>query len=122
MKLYAPEQYWDLSDKARAGIVNGCGPGGGWKGFLVPDTVWGLSISAACNIHDYMYYVGNDLVDKETADRVFLNNILRIIADKTGQGWLKVLRKRRAKTYYLAVKYFGAPAFWAGKNKPEEFQ
>lgn len=115
MELYAPNSYWELSDSARAEIVNGCGTRG-IIGLLVPDTILGLSIKAACNIHDYMYHVGLTIDDKKEADRVFLNNMLRLIDG----GWriFKIPRIHRARIYYDAVKYCGGPAFWDGKNKP----
>lgn len=117
--LFAPPEYWQLSDAQRKDICNGCGTKG-LCGILVPDTIYGLRITAACDIHDFMYSVGETLEDKEAADRVFLNNLLRIIDTQTSWNILKRLRARRAMIYYRAVVEFGGPAFWAGKNKPEE--
>ena len=112
-KLFAPLGYWDLSDQAREEMLNGCGTRG-IIGLLVPDTVWGLCITPACNIHDYMYSVGATIADKDEADRVFLNNMLRMIDD--GIWVLKLPRIIRAKEYYEAVHLCGRPAFWSGKN------
>jgi hypothetical protein len=117
--LYAPEAYWKMLAMGHQ-IGNGCGTEG-LNGKLVPDTVWGLSITEACNIHDFMYVVGETIQDKEEADRVFLNNMLRIIEGRTKWRWLSVLRGRRALTYYQAVHCFGGPAFWNGKN-PERIE
>lgn len=120
-KLFAPEKYWKLSDCERSKVCNGCGTKG-LGGLLVPDTLWGLSIEEACDIHDYMYSRGATIADKEEADRTFLNNMVRIIQeDGTGAWPVKQLRLRRAKTYYEAVRIFGGPAFWANKNKPENY-
>ena len=69
-----------------------------------------------------MYAVGVTQADKDEADRVFLNNMLRIIEAKTEFGPLKPLRNRRALKYYEAVKYFGGSAYWNHKNKPEEYK
>lgn len=113
--LYAPELYITASPEVRAQVVNGCGPGG-WKVDIIPDTIWGLDISAACNIHDWMYTVGADLAAKDEADRVFLNNVLRLVEAVGGCWLLRKLRRIRAKEYYEAVHVFGGPAFWAGKN------
>lgn len=117
--LYAPEEYWLLTDSERACISNGCGAKGicGW---IVPDRIWGLSITEACNIHDFMYFMGETKEDKEHADRVFLNNMLRLIEVNTKWDWLKKLRAKRARTYYRFVCEYGGPAFWAGKNAPEK--
>jgi len=118
VELYAPASYQHASPAARAEVVNGCGPKG--KGFLVPDTFWGLSISPACDVHDWMYHVGATIRDKDEADRVFFNNCLRIINAKTRWNWLRNFRHHRAKIYYEAVRDYGGPAFWAGKNLPAE--
>lgn len=113
MKLYAPDGYHDLTKKEKKEICNGAGPKG--YGWIVPDTIYGLSITEAANIHDYMYHVGATIEDKKKADRVFMNNMMRIIESKS--GWvLRKLRRRRVRTYYKSVKYGGGPAFWAGKN------
>jgi len=121
LKLFAPKRYWELTKELREAITNGCGTGG-WKGKLVPDHLWFLNIKEACNIHDYMYYVGETIQEKDEADRVFLNNMLRII-DFAGGLWILQRRRRRlAIIYYEAVKNFGGPAFWASKNKPEEYR
>lgn len=113
--LFAPPGYWKIPENDRGG----CGPGslGDW---LVPDTIYGLSIKPACSIHDYMYSVGECDDDKTDADDVLLNNLVRIIRAATSSKLLLWLRLRRARTYYLAVHTFGGPAFWDGKNKPDE--
>ncbi len=113
--LYATPGYWELTPDQRGDLCNGCGTKG-LCGWIVPDTLWGLSITMACDIHDYMYAVGESLYDKERADQTFLNNMLRIIDASTSCRWLKRLRARRAKIYYRAVRDFGGPAFWAGKG------
>ena len=119
--LFAPQAYWDLTPEAKAEICNGCGTKG-LGGWLVPDTLWGLSITEPCHIHDFGYFVGKTLEDKEREDRIFLNNMLRVIeaANKWYDKLLKPLRRMRAMKYYSAVKDFGGPAFWSGKNKSQE--
>ena len=118
--LYAPEEYWDLTPSQRH-VVGGCGPGElGDK--LIPDTIYFLSILQACRIHDFMYRIGASLEDKEEADRVFLNNMLRIIDSNTKYKWLKRLRRKRAHKYYWIVNTFGTPTFWKRKNKPNEMK
>jgi hypothetical protein len=104
-KLYAPDEFWNMSENAILEVTGGCGPGKA-GGYIVPDRVWGLSIKRACRIHDFMY---SDLCDatKEEADRVFLDNMRRLIFDGIRWKWLIRLRLRRAKTYYLFVKYGG---------------
>lgn len=115
--LWCPEAYRDLPKATLKKITNGCGTGG-WLAALVPDTIYGLNITAACNIHDYMYSRGRTQNDKVEADRVMLNNLQRIIQAKTKYRWLRKLRTIRAYLYYLAVHLAGGPAFWYGKNQP----
>ena len=117
--LFAPPEYWQLTDEQRKDICNGCGTKG-FCGYLVPDNLWGLDITEACNIHDYMYHIGQTIADKELADRVFLNNMIRLIDAGTRWNWLKRRRVREAKVYHYFVVEFGGPAFWADKNQPEE--
>lgn len=123
-KLFAPPEYWEMkrdSPKLLKKVCNGAGPKG--FGFIIPDTLWGLRITEAANIHDYQYSIyhlpwSNEERDK--ADRIFLNNMQRIIEAGTKWGVLKWLRYRRAKTYYNAVHIFGGPAYWSKKNKKSE--
>ena len=116
--LYAPPSYIAARPEVRRLVVNGCGPAG-WKGELVPNTLYGLNVAPACDIHDWMYVAGETIADKHEADRVFLNNLLRLIEAAGGPGWLRWLRRRRARIYYEAVRLFGGPAFWQQKNPPE---
>jgi hypothetical protein len=118
VQLWAPEQYHQASPEVRAQVCNGCGSAG-WKGELVPDSIWFLNIREACCIHDWMYTVGITLDDKDAADRVFLNNMLRIIDAAGGMWLLRDARRTAAHDYYDAVHLFGGPAFWAGKNRQE---
>jgi len=121
MKLFAPKEYWEMSKEAIDEITGGCGPGGlGDK--LVPDTIYGLSIFAACRIHDFMWHFGVTQEDKDIADRVFKNNMIRIIEAKTKYKIIKWLRIRRANTYYKAVSVFGDGAYWNDKNSEDEFR
>jgi hypothetical protein len=114
MNLYAPPEYWTLNPAQRADLCNSCGTKG-LCGIVVPDTFYGLSVTRACDIHDYMYAVGETIEDKIKADLTFLNNMLRIIEANTRFYLLKTLRRRRALKYYEAVRDFGGPAFWSGK-------
>ena len=113
-KLYAPEEYWRLEESYKKVICNGAGPRD--FGWLVPDTLWGLSITEAANIHDYMYHVGKTDEDKKAADRTFLNNMLRLIDAGSSWRWLRKRRRARAFFYFQMVYKYGGPAFWADKN------
>ncbi len=112
--LFAPKYYYLLTPEEKKDICNGMGAKDSVLSAMVPNTMWFLDVTEAGNIHDYMYYIGKTIEDKEEADRVFLNNLMRIINNKG--GWLGPLRRRRAMKYYEAVYYFGGSAFWEGKN------
>lgn len=116
--LFAPDSYWLSDPKIKEQVVNGCGPGG-WKFDIIPDSIFFLSIHDACDIHDWMYTIGQTNADKDEADRVFLNNCLRLINEAGGCSLVKYIRRIKAKEYYEAVHLFGGPAFWTGKNPPE---
>ena len=107
VRLYAPPEYWLIPEQDRGF----CGPGRGIGDWLVID--W--PFREACAIHDFMYAKGKTLEDKQEADRVFLNNCLRIARSK---NWL--IRKPLiglAWAFSKSVSTFGGPAFWNGKNK-----
>jgi hypothetical protein len=118
VELFAPPEYWRLTDEERSQFR--CGPGRGVLEWLVPETMYGLTITPACAIHDFSYRIGQNDQDKTDADDVFLNNMVRIIEAHTNNKILLCLRLRRAKTYYQMVKQFGGVAFWSGKNLPSE--
>ena len=123
ISLYAPVEYWVCEPELREKITGGCGPGG-IGDLFIPDTMYGLNVKPACEIHDFYYgpMMPATIECKEEADRVFLNNLIRIIEAKTQSNLLAALRKRRARTYYHAVKTFGGPAFWKNKNLSENFK
>lgn len=114
--LFAPAGFLCRSANELLLICNGCGAADSW--FRPPKTIYGTLIVYACIIHDYMYETGNTIEDKEEADRVFLNNMNRLITQDKHK-WYKptFLQRRRAKKYYYAVKEFGGEAFWQGKLK-----
>lgn len=108
--MYAPASYRRASSEAKKEVCNGCGAKG-VNGKIVPDTIWGLNITEACNIHDWMYMEGKTQKDKKRADDVFLENVLSIIEEKS-HPWLKWIRRYRAMTYYNFVVSWGETAFW----------
>lgn len=117
--LIAPSAYWKAPHDVKLLICNGAGPN--HAGWLVPDTMYGLCITEAANIHDWMYVWGDDKKDKEEADSTFLLNLIRIINEHTTDcpvlGWvLRWLRHRRALVYYEAVCDFGAVAYVKAKK------
>jgi len=114
-KLYAPKSFKIASVYELRLVCNGCGAADA-KFDFIPDTIYFTYIGYACHIHDWMYDEGETIEDKERADRIFLNNLYRII--KIENAWWKptFLMRQRALKYYLAVKHFGGDAFWSGKQ------
>lgn len=113
--LLAPRAYKEASLELRQAVAGGCGPGG-LGDYLVPDTLWGLSVRKACNIHDWEYHFGKTQQDKKVADENFLDNMIRLIQAANGWRVLMWLRKRRARKYYKAVRDYGGPFYWLGKD------
>lgn len=119
VELYAPPDYWRLSPEQKKAFCNGCGPKSLFVD-LVPDHPLGEDFSEPCNIHDYMYAMGKTHDDKVVADRVFLNNMTRVIDASANTIDDMVFGRFVADIYYQAVHTFGGLAFWSGKNRPEE--
>lgn len=115
IQYYAPPEVWPrLIDKNIP--KNGCGAG--FTAWLIPDKWLGLDFTIPCAIHDEMYALGKTIEDKEAADRIFLNNMLRTVNDRP--FLLQPAGRFLAWQYYDKVEKYGAPAFWEGKNKLEE--
>ena len=115
IKLYAPKEFWELPSDQRQGR---CGAGKGLAEKLVPEKILFLSVTPACSIHDYMFAVGETLEDFNEANRVFHNNMYRLIEE--GKWYLKFWRRRIADGYFEAVQSpIGSMLYWKGKNKPE---
>ena len=110
--LDVAESYKTATVDEVAKICNGCGTAG-WKEKLVPDTVWGLCITPACQPHDWDYAAGRTKRCKVRADKRFLMNMRKIVI--TAGGFLMFPRLVRVQGYYLAVKFRGNKAFWEGK-------
>lgn len=118
--IVAPLYFWNMTARERREICNGAGPAGKllWiaKASLVPDTFFGLRITAAANAHDAMYEYGRTWADKRNADRVFLFNMISLVDERTTRRKvlgtiLRVLRWHRAWIYFLAVRFMGYSAF-----------
>jgi len=122
IQLFGDPECWRFKEMFPEVFASfGCGPGG-FGDRLVPDTIWFLSVKPACQNHDwgYRFSPGNSEEDRFRHDRIFLNNMLRIVNAKG--GWLTKLRRRRAKIYYDLVRWKGANAYWEERNKPEELR
>ena len=125
--LWMPDSYHQATKNEKDEICNGCGPDG-WLAFFVSESASGVPFYPACNIHDWMYYFAAPLIaHKDAADRVFQNNLTRLVRafDKfdilgnfidVEDARLRDKRLQGARTYYLAVSEWGGDAFWANKG------
>lgn len=107
-QLIAPPEYTSLPKEELSKIVNGCGAAGA-RFDIVPDTMWGLDISEACNVHDLDYHLHR--LPFEVCNAIFLANCALLIS--AGSRWLMIPRLVRACTYFLAVHCAGKKAYEA---------
>jgi hypothetical protein len=94
--------------------ANGCGPKGTF-GKLIPDSLLGVSVHEACNLHDELYSQGGTSKERKEADKFFLDEMLKIVDKNSESHLLKVLRKSQAYLYFYAVRLFGR--FFFGGEK-----
>jgi len=95
----------------------GCGPGGVGD-WLVPDTMWGLSVKPACQQHDHDYRFGSGSSEehrKQCDIRMRLNMLIIVDAESKTKTF-KALRHIRVNTYYLMVRWHGGRAYWSERN------
>ncbi|MGB5793365.1 hypothetical protein [Poseidonibacter sp.] len=112
--LYAPLTFHNASCEEKKKVCNGCGAK---DGVNVPNTMYGLDISQACHIHDWMFEEGKTLADFIFANAMFIVNLTRIIVHKSANKFMVSLRLLRASKYFTAVVLYGHEAYW--KNKTE---
>lgn len=125
VRLYAHPDCWKFKEEfPNEWRTFGCGAGAGLGDILVPDTVYGLSVREACRIHDWYYTFWPDASEtgRELADRIFRNNLLRIVRAQTSNPVLFFLRERRCLAYYAAVKNFGSLHYYTGRNTADELR
>jgi len=91
-------------------ICNGCGAR---DGFNIPNSLLGVSVSEACNVHDFMYDEGKTSEDRKFADEMFLQNMRELVS--VGDWFLIRERRLLVLVYYWAVRLFGCKAFKKGK-------
>lgn len=111
-KFTAPVEWYNLEEHEREAHSNGCGPGA--LSNVIPNSIMGLSIRRACDVHDWMYVEGKTPKDRQTADNLFLNNMRALI--RKGSPWLAPMRNAIAWTMYRIVVAFGSKAFKEASN------
>ena len=95
-------------EQLAAANVNGCGPGG-WRVDLIPDHLGDVDITDACNLHDYLYFLGGSEEDRLMADVLLYTNIAAKIL--LNDGYLVPLQMAAAAIFYRAVRNGGAAFF-----------
>ncbi len=103
--MLAPEGYWNLSEAEQYEISNGCGPAKATS--LVPDSILGISLTPACDIHDYTYTNPQSMEKRKLADDLFLENMRRLLNQDLKSPALKFFGLAGIQFYYLAVRLFG---------------
>ena len=117
LPLYIPQNYLQATDKQRASVCNGCGAKNGAK---VPNTIWGISIKTACNIHDWMFNIGKTKGDYYFANIMFFWNMTAIVVNASNVFTL-LIRMERVLTYFLGVMSSkGVKAYWVDKSVKDE--
>jgi hypothetical protein len=69
-----------LSDDEKYEITNGCGPDRPTG--LVPNSILGVDLKPACDIHDYTYAKPGLMEDRKDADNLFLVNMHKLMTQK----------------------------------------
>lgn len=110
-RLKLPHSFISADTVEKSRVCNGMGPEG--FGWMIPDTMYGLDLSPAGDIHDWMYEYPEGLT-KEQCDDTFYENMKRIIEQDDGWAFTKWLRGRRAWKYYKAVQVGGKEHFNGG--------
>lgn len=116
--LISSDAYKNASKDILKKICNGVGPTG-ILGWFIPETIWGLNITPAADIHDFDYEVGVTEEDKKIADDNFLTNQFTLIKNGLKWKWLRRARIRRANFYHFTVKVLGVKHFGNKKNFEE---
>lgn len=97
-----------------------CGAGDGWGDKIVPESIWGIVVTLACFVHDFMWEISEATwKDFHHSNSVFMINIISIVqALSYNNKWnpLKALRMYRAATYFNAVDSAGQKVFWKIKG------
>lgn len=128
-RLDAPKEFWNDLKETPYKVKECCNGVGSTVGFLgkityhlIPNRIYGLDVTEASDIHDYMctypkyFKTKQDAVNwKRMADNMLLDNVIIIIERDTRWQWLKNLRRYRAMSFYNAVDSFGDESFFDDK-------
>ena len=103
--------YEQLNPLQKIKICNGMGSDSTWWNKLLkqilPNHFFGLDMTEAANVHDYMFWRGGSRWDYFVANFVFLYNMCWLIYQAGST--------HRLKRYFMAMRYFTA-VFWGGRS------
>ncbi len=92
-----------------------CGAGDGWGDRVVPDRIFLLPIAPCCFIHDIDWTIcAATEVEFHLANVRFRHNLLELIRERSRWLAVRLLRERRALTYYQMVETAGRRFFTQG--------
>jgi len=77
----------------------------------VPNSILGVDIKPACDIHDFTYSAPQTVKDREEADFLFAYNMRQLIEQKLKPGIFRLLGFLGVDVYLLAVRLFGGKYF-----------
>ena len=106
-----------------AGLINGCGPKGGWLAWIIPACILGLCVDEFCDWHDLNYVVGGKEADRIKADWQFHEVTREQAIALTSSLWRRGLRPLYlfvAWSLYQAVRLCGRRYFYYGEARSEE--
>ena len=107
--LLAPESYWKLNDDEKYEVTNGCGPERPTG--LVPNSILGVDLKPACDIHDYTYAKPSSVRVRKDADDLFLVNMHELMSRNLRSAPMRFLGTIGIGLYYLAVRLLGGHYF-----------
>ena len=107
-KLETKHPYYLYKEGFECGDANGCGAKGGVN---VPDTMWGVRVSAACNIHDIDWKNSTSYTDLVDANMAFRRNLEKILDEESANKLTLWLRLNRMSRYYRMVKLVGTDVY-----------
>ena len=105
IRLYAPQEYLQASNDKKFKICNGCGPDNILHR-IIPNSIFGVDVTEACNIHDWMTTNSRDLTERLHADSVFFANLKKLINKAGGSTLLRWLRVSAARLYHYSVRSY----------------
>lgn len=78
---------------------------------MVPNSILGVDLRPACDIHDYTYAKQDSIRDRKDADDLFLANMHKLMIRNLRSAPMRFLGTIGIGLYYLAVRLLGSHYF-----------